>query len=122
MGNLLIEMGQSSAYLSGLAPHEKMYSLMLLFQFLVKLFLEFVKCFCFITATRDSFCLALTMGGANLYEVLDVVVVYVIWGRVTSQRLPLEASRESNSTYNFPTVGLTAAAMYRRTSSRILIA
>ena len=76
---------KSSRYLPRLALNEEINSLMLLPQFPVQLILESVKSFCFIVTTRYSLCFPLALGGADLDQMLDVIIINIVWCRVTSQ-------------------------------------
>lgn len=51
---------------------------MLLTQFFVEFFFESLQLFCLIVAARYGFPLTLSLGGADLDEVLDIIVVDVI--------------------------------------------
>ena len=58
---------------------------MLLSQFLIQLGFECLRVFCAIVAGWYGLCLALKMGGAELDEALDVIIIDVVWCRVTNQ-------------------------------------
>lgn len=51
---------------------------MLFSQFDIQLVLKFLKCLCFIVFPRYGYCFGLTLGGVDLDEMLDVIVVDVI--------------------------------------------
>lgn len=57
---------------------------MLLTQLSVKFFLELLQLLCLIVAAGYGFPLALPLGGADLDELLDIIVVDVIYCRVTN--------------------------------------
>lgn len=51
---------------------------MLFAQFEIQLVLKFLECLCFIVFPRYGYCFSLTLGGVNLDEMFDVIVVDVI--------------------------------------------
>lgn len=58
---------QPSSYLASLALDEEINPLVLIAQFTIQFILKGMESFGFIVATRYSFCLALSLGCADLY-------------------------------------------------------
>lgn len=56
-----------SPYLTSLALDKEIDPLVLVTQFAIQFILESMESFCFIIATGYSFCLALSLGCADLY-------------------------------------------------------
>lgn len=69
---------QPSSYLASLALDKKIDPLMLLTQLFVKFFFEFLQLLCLIVAAGYGFPLTLPLSGADLDEVLDIIVIDVI--------------------------------------------
>ena len=69
---------QSSRYLSSLALNEEVNPLMLISQLPEELVLECLKSLCLSVAAGYSSCLTLTLGGADLDKVLDVIVIDIV--------------------------------------------
>ena len=65
-------------YFSGFAPYEEVDPGMLISQFCVQFILELSKGPRLIATTRDGLCLTTAFGGADLDEVLEVIVLDVI--------------------------------------------
>lgn len=72
-----------SGYLTRLALDKEIDPLVLVAQFTIQFILESMERSGFIIAAGYSFWLTLALGCAELYEVLDIVVIDIICGRVT---------------------------------------
>lgn len=72
-----------SCYLTGLAPNKKVDPLVLVMQFMIQFILKGMESFCFMMADRYGLRLTLSLSCAELYQVFDVIVIDVVWCRVT---------------------------------------
>jgi len=81
---------------------EEIDPLVLLPQFTIKLALEFLQLLGLRVAARYRFGLALTIGGADLDEAFNVIVIHIVWCRVTNQCVPLRAIEEGFPLTIFP--------------------
>ena len=72
-----------SCYLASLAPNKEVDPLVLIMQFIIQFIFKGMESFCFLMAARYGFWLTLSLSGAELYEVLDVIVIDIVWCRVT---------------------------------------
>ena len=75
---------EPSCYLARLALDKKIDPLVLIAQLAIEFLLESIGSFGFIVAARYGSCLNLSLGCADLDEVLDIIVIDIIWCRVTS--------------------------------------
>lgn len=75
---------------------------MLSTQLLVEFFLKLPQLPLFIVVAGYSFPLTLALGGAGLDEMFNVIVVNVIWCRVTGHYLQLRAIGEASRLTRFP--------------------